>query len=106
MNRTAIVVNIGRGGVIHERALVAALREGQIMGAAVDVFEQEPATPANSNLLDPSIRNLVVSPHVAWYSSRTIRGTTATIKANLENFVAGNATNVIVAAGDATNLDL
>ena len=97
MDPTALVINVGRGGVINEAALAQALRDGQIAGAATDVFEHEPATKENCPLLDPAIPNLIVTPHVAWYSSRTIKGTLETVKANIEGFVAGKPQNIVVA---------
>ena len=97
MDPSALLVNVGRGGVINEAALAKALKDGQIAGAATDVFEQEPATKENCPLLDDSIPNLVLSPHVAWYSSRTIKGTVAMVKANIEGYVAGKPQNVVVA---------
>ncbi len=96
MDSTALLINVGRGGVINEAALAKALREGQIGGAATDVFEHEPATKENCPLLDPSIPNLVLSPHVAWYSKRTIEGTIRTVKANIEGFVNGRPQNIVV----------
>jgi glycerate dehydrogenase len=96
MNTTAIVVNVGRGGVVNETALAKALKDGQIGGAATDVFEHEPATKENCPLLDESIPNLVLSPHSAWYSNRTINGTKRVAKANVEGFVIGERCNVVV----------
>lgn len=95
MDSSAVIVNVGRGGVVDETALAEALKNGEIGGAATDVFEHEPATKASSPLLDPGVPNLVVSPHIAWYSSKTATGTMATIKANLEGFVAGKPVNVV-----------
>ena len=100
MDPTALIVNVGRGGVINEAALANALKIGRIAGAAIDVFEHEPATKENCPLLDPSIPNLILSPHAAWYSSRTLKGTQETTKANIENFVAGRPQNVVVTGKD------
>ncbi|MHB1131206.1 MAG: 2-hydroxyacid dehydrogenase [Chloroflexota bacterium] len=61
MKRTAIVVNASRGGVIDEPALVAALREGQIAGAGLDVFAKEPINVDNPLL---TMDNVVVLPHI------------------------------------------
>lgn len=99
MDPTSILVNVGRGGVVDESALVKALRQGQIAGAATDVFKEEPATRTNSLLLDPSIPNLLLSPHVAWYTRRTIDNTYNAQKANLDGFVSGNMINVVVPPG-------
>ncbi|KAF2172900.1 hypothetical protein M409DRAFT_49413 [Zasmidium cellare ATCC 36951] len=98
MNSSAVIINVGRGGVINEHDLANALREGRIGGAATDVFEHEPATRENSPLIDPSIPNLVLSPHLAWYASKTIKNTIASVKTNLEAFAAGNPQNVVVAS--------
>ena len=99
MDSTSLIVNVGRGGVINEAALAKALRQGQIDGAATDVFEHEPATTENCPLLDPSIPNLIVSPHIAWYSARTVNGTIAMVKANIDGFVARRPQNLVIQDG-------
>jgi len=62
MKRTACLVNIARGGIVDEDALVRALKEEQIAGAALDVFATEPLPP-QSGLWD--LPNVIISPHVA-----------------------------------------
>jgi phosphoglycerate dehydrogenase-like enzyme len=62
MKRTGYLINIARGSVVDEAALVRALREQWIAGAALDVFEEEPL-PAESPLW--SLPNVIVTPHVA-----------------------------------------
>ncbi len=61
MKKTARVINCARGGIIEEQALIRALKEGKIAGAALDVFEKEPPDP-NSELL--KMDNVVVSCHL------------------------------------------
>lgn len=62
MKKTAVLINVARGGVVDEAALVEALKAGEIAGAAMDVFSVEPL-PADSPLL--TLDNLVVTPHLA-----------------------------------------
>jgi D-3-phosphoglycerate dehydrogenase len=62
MKPTAYLINTGRGDVIEEAALVAALRSGGIAGAALDVFEEEPPSPENPLF---SLDNVIVTPHSA-----------------------------------------
>jgi D-3-phosphoglycerate dehydrogenase len=70
MKSTAMLFNTGRGGVIDEPALARALRAGQIAGAGIDVFEQEPMAPDNPLL---GMKNVVVTPHAGGYSEEAIR---------------------------------
>ncbi|MGI6036860.1 MAG: hydroxyacid dehydrogenase [Limnochordia bacterium] len=62
MKETAFLINAARGGIVNEEALVKALRENQIAGAALDVFEAEP--PAKDSPLW-ELDNLIVAPHLA-----------------------------------------
>lgn len=64
MKPGAILVNAARGGVVDEAALVAALREGKLGGAAFDVFETEPLAAADGAAF-ASVPNLVLTPHIA-----------------------------------------
>jgi len=68
MKPTAVIVNTSRGGLINTDHLVAAIREGRIAGAALDVLETEPLA------MDHPIRTLprvLLTPHAAWYSAQS-----------------------------------
>ena len=61
------LVNVGRGSVVDEQALIAALRDGTLLGAGLDVFAAEPL-PSDSPLWE--MPNVVITPHSAWSSDR------------------------------------
>ncbi len=65
MKKNAIVVNTSRGGIIDTEAMITALRNKRIAGAAVDVHEIEPL-PVNSTLFE--VNNIVITDHTAWHS--------------------------------------
>ncbi len=67
MQPHAIFLNVGRGGVVDEEALIAALRAGKIGGAALDVFAREPL-PQSSPLW--AMENVIISPHIAGNTAR------------------------------------
>lgn len=69
MKPTAILVNCARGGILDEDALVTALLEGQIAGAAVDVWRQEPP-PQDHPLF--ALENVIVSPHMAAHTEEAM----------------------------------
>jgi D-3-phosphoglycerate dehydrogenase len=60
MRRSAYFVNVARGPIVDEPALIAALRDGRIAGAALDVFEQEPIAPDNPLI---GMDNVILTPH-------------------------------------------
>ena len=84
MKSSAFLINTARGALIDEPALAAALRGGEIAGAALDVLTQEPP-PADHVLLAPDIPNLIITPHNAWISrdarQRLLNGVVANIRA-------------------------
>jgi D-3-phosphoglycerate dehydrogenase len=65
MPKNSILVNVSRGGLVDEHALVQSLDSGHLDGAGLDVFETEPL-PQDSPLR--SAKNIILTPHIAWYS--------------------------------------
>jgi phosphoglycerate dehydrogenase-like enzyme len=86
MKPTAYLVNIARGAIVEEAALVRALREDWIAGAGLDVFEEEPL-PAESPLWD--LENVLISPHVAGFTPHYDERAVALFTRNLGRFLAG-----------------
>ena len=86
MKPSAYLVNIARGGLIDEAALVRALREGWIGGAGLDVFAEEPLPP-DSPLWE--LDNALISPHVAGFSPHYDERAVALFAGNLSRYLAG-----------------
>jgi phosphoglycerate dehydrogenase-like enzyme len=70
MRPSAVIVNTSRGPIIDEKALVDALRGGRLAAAGLDVFAVEPVAADNPLL---SLDNVVLTPHVSWYTADTMR---------------------------------
>ena len=82
------VINVARGAVVDEMALIAALKNGQLGGAYLDVFEQEPL-PAESPLWD--MPNVILTPHIAGNAAGNERRSSEIFLANLERWVRGES---------------
>ncbi len=80
-----IFVNVARGWLVDEPALVRALREGRLGAAGLDVFEQEPRVPAE--LLD--LDNVVLTPHIASNTEETMRAMGECVLDNVRSWFAG-----------------
>lgn len=94
MKPGAILINCGRGGLVDEAALVAALKYGQIVGAGFDVLTQEPPRDGNP-LLKARLPNLIVTPHIAWASQEAANRLFDILLDNINRFVAGNPQNLV-----------
>jgi phosphoglycerate dehydrogenase-like enzyme len=86
MKPTAFLVCVSRGGIVDETALAAALRQGELAGAGLDVFEREPLPP-ESPLWD--LENVIITTHVAGSSPRRPQRTFEFFRENLRRYVAG-----------------
>ncbi|WP_234087776.1 D-2-hydroxyacid dehydrogenase [Azonexus sp. R2A61] len=95
MQRSALLINTARGGIVDETALIRALREGWIAGAGFDVLTAEPP-PADHPLVDPALLalpNFLLTPHVAWASRPAMQTLADQLIANIEAFAAGRPQN-------------
>jgi phosphoglycerate dehydrogenase-like enzyme len=86
MKRTAYLINVGRGGLVDEQALIGALRGSEIAGAGLDVFEREPLA-ADSPLWD--LPNVMITPHDGGSSPRSHERFMGLFLENLRRYVAG-----------------
>ena len=85
MRRKPILINVSRGGLVHTKALVNALRSGQISGAGLDVLEAEPEI--DQELLN--CKNVIVTPHAAWFSVQAERQLRSKAIADILKVLAG-----------------
>jgi phosphoglycerate dehydrogenase-like enzyme len=83
---TAYIINVARGALIDETALIDALRNHRIGGAGLDVFDHEPL-PAESPFWD--LDNVLITPHTAATSDKMWERHFALIKENLRRYLAG-----------------
>lgn len=92
MKKNALLINTSRGLLINESDLAAALNEGRIAGAALDVLSQEPPSPENPLL---HAVNCIVTPHLAWATLEARGRLMETTVANLKAFLAGSPIHVV-----------
>lgn len=86
MKPQAVLINVGRGGLVAEQALVAALKYGQLGGAGVDVLSEEPPVHGNP-LLSARLPNLIITPHMAWGSEEAIQRICTMLENNINTFM-------------------
>ena len=98
MKSTARLINTGRGSLVDEAALAAALNDDRLTGAGLDVLCQEPP-PADNPLLQA--RNCFITPHVAWATGAARGRLLAGAVGNLRDFLAGVPRNVVNGVGSA-----
>jgi glycerate dehydrogenase len=95
MKPGALLINTARGALVDSAALADALRKGRIAGAGIDVLPQEPPVDGDP-LLDESIPNLIVTPHVAWAARESRQRAVDEIAANIRSFLEGGRRGRVV----------
>ena len=93
MKKNAFLINTSRGPVVDSQALAEALKQRQIAGAAVDVFEVEPPIPREHILLH--VPNLIATPHVAFASEQAFEKRAMIVCDNIKRWMDGVPQNVI-----------
>ena len=93
MKPGAWVVNIARGELIDDAALIPALRSGHVGGAVLDAFATEPLPPDHEFW---RLENVIVTPHISWKSSRSRRRAADLFLANLDSFLRGEPLSNLV----------
>ena len=97
MKRGAILVNISRGPIVEEVALIEALRSGHLAGAGLDVFDREPL-PADHPFR--SLDNVVVSPHVGYVTERLFRSAWQRMAEDVAAYLSGAPIRVVTDLAD------
>ena len=93
MRPDAYFINVARGPIVDERALIAALQAGRIAGAALDVFEREPVDPANPLLTMDSV---IVTPHSLCWTDECFHNMASTGLASIVDALAGRRPQFVV----------
>ena len=94
MKDGALLINTARGGVVDSAALAAALTDGKLAGAGIDVFENEPPIAAEHPLLNAP--NVLVTPHVAFASAESMQARCKIVFDNIDAWMAGAQKNIIL----------
>jgi glycerate dehydrogenase len=95
MKPSAFLINTARGGLIDSEALIAALENRVIAGAAIDVLDSEPPSH-DEPLLTVSYPNLLITPHNAWGARESRQRLILQMAENIERFISGNPIRCVV----------
>ena len=92
MKPTAFLINLARGGVVDESALIDALKNGRLAGAALDVFATEPLPPEHPLW---ELDNVILTPHLGGFHDRYPEQALPTVEENIRRYLAGDTANMI-----------
>lgn len=90
MKKTALLINVGRGGIINEKDLASALDEGDIAGVGIDVLTAEPIHPENPLNFVKARDKIFITPHIAWASIEARTQLVNKIAENIDSYLNGN----------------
>ncbi len=94
MKSSAILINTARGGLINDHALIKAIEDKAIAGAAIDVLDQEPPD-SDHPLMQKQYSNLIITPHIAWAAREARQRALDRIAENIEAFQNNTPINVV-----------
>ncbi len=97
MKESAILLNLGRGPIVDQKALTEALQKGEIAGAGLDVLEVEPMSPEDSLLQIQDSTKLIVTPHIAWATCEARKRCADEVYKNIVSWKKGEKRNVVTA---------
>ncbi len=89
MKPSAFLINAARGPIVDSSALVTALREGRLAGAALDVFDEEPPLPAGYPLL--GLPNVIATPHIGFDTHEAVQAKGELALRNIQAFITGSS---------------
>ena len=92
MKASAYIINVARGNIVEETALIAALKDNRIAGAAVDVFAQEPINSDNEFL---KLSNVILTPHIAYKTQEALQRRAEVTVDNIMGFVGDKEQNTV-----------
>ncbi len=95
MKSSAVLLNLGRGNIIREEALLKALETGEIGGAGLDVISAEPMLPDNPLLRMRDSTKLIITPHIAWATVEARRRCLYEVYENIVSYLRGEERNIV-----------
>ncbi len=96
MKREAILLNLGRGPIVVQKALADALEQGEIAGAGLDVLEVEPISAADDLMKIQDSTKLLVTPHIAWATCEARKRCVEEVYQNIVSWQEGKERNVVI----------
>jgi len=92
MKPTSYLINISRGPIVQEAALIEALQQKKIRGAGLDVFDEEPLAPGHPLT---KLDNVVLTPHIGWVTQAHFAAFANAVLTNAINYIEGNPSGIV-----------